>query len=88
MVNILGSFVLGLVAGTAGERGSVQPQVLLFLTVGLCGAFTTMSSFSCDTVALIQSGRATPAVVNVAATMAGCFSAIWLGNGAARLMQG
>src|SRR6185369_328506 len=45
-VNVLGSFVLGLVMALSLERGVVSPNARILLSVGLCGGFTTMSTFS------------------------------------------
>ena len=44
-VNIIGSFVIGLVYGLADQRTFSPPEIKLFLTAGLCGGFTTFSSF-------------------------------------------
>lgn len=85
-MSILGSFVPGVVAASAAERGSVRPEVFVFLTVWLWGGFTTMSAFSYDTVVLIQSGRATLGIVNVVVTLSTCFTAGWLGQLAGRLL--
>lgn len=54
-VNVLGSFVLGLVLRSA-EIVPLSPELRLFLTVGFCGAFTTFSTFSYETLALLQQG--------------------------------
>lgn len=54
--NVVGSFFIGL------AMGSVQGRFLLFLTVGLCGGFTTFSTFSAQTVGLIQGGNYLPAL--------------------------
>ena len=52
LVNVIGSFVLGLVTfANAGE------SVLLFVGVGVCGAFTTFSTFSVDTIRLLEDGH-------------------------------
>lgn len=54
-VNVLGSFLLGFVLrGT--EILPLSTELRLFLTVGFCGAFTTFSTFSYETVALVQQG--------------------------------
>lgn len=54
-VNVLGSFLLGLVLRSA-EIVPLSTKLRLFLTVGFCGAFTTFSTFSYETVALVQQG--------------------------------
>lgn len=51
IANVVGSLAIGVAIG------SVQGRMLLFLSVGLCGGFTTFSTFSNQTLALIQSGN-------------------------------
>ncbi len=54
VINILGCFLIGLLFGLF-ERGSlISPNMRLFLTVGFCGGFTTFSTFSNDTVNLVN----------------------------------
>ncbi len=73
VVNVLGSFVAGLVLfGGAGE-GAV-----LFVAVGVCGAFTTYSSFSFQTVRLWERGDRMLAGVNAVGNLGGCLAALWL----------
>jgi len=55
-VNILGSFIIGLVYGLSEEYISFQ-QYRLFLATGICGGFTTFSSFTAENLALIQKGE-------------------------------
>jgi len=55
-VNIVGSFVIGLIAGYAQRMGHPQNMQLLLAT-GLCGGFTTFSAFSADNVRLMQQGN-------------------------------
>lgn len=54
IVNLLGSFVIGLVYGISEKGNVLSPQWRIFLTVGLCGGFTTFSSFSNDALLLMQ----------------------------------
>ena len=56
-INVAGAFCLGLIAAWAGRQGAVDPRLLLFLKVGLCGGFTTFSTFCNESVQLFQSGR-------------------------------
>lgn len=53
-VNIFGSFVIGLIFGLSERSNILTPEWRLFLTVGLCGGFTTFSSLSNDTFILLQ----------------------------------
>ncbi len=75
-VNVLGSFLLGLItfAGAGGD-------VLLFVGVGVCGSFTTYSSFSVETVRLWETGSRLRASIYAAGTLVACLLAVaggWL----------
>ena len=78
-VNILGSFVIGVVMALALERGMMGENTRLLLTAGFCGGFTTMSTFSYETLALVEAGQATLALANVAASVIVCIGAVWVG---------
>jgi CrcB protein len=64
LINVLGSFVIGLVAGITLTPGRVgmHPDVRIFLMTGVCGGFTTFSAFSLQTLELMQSGDVVPAL--------------------------
>jgi fluoride exporter len=79
VVNVLGCFVLGFLSTSLPSRG-VAEAPMFFLTVDLCGGFTTMSTFSFDTVKLLQSGYPGLAMLNVGVTIAACLAAIWIGH--------
>lgn len=79
-INVVGSFVIGIVCALASKLGSsMNPQLLLFLKVGLCGGFTTFSTFALESNSLIQAGQ-TPlalfyAVLSVALSIVAVFAA-------------
>ena len=79
-VNVLGSFVIGIVMALALERGLLGENTRLLLTTGFCGGFTTMSAFGYETLALIEAGQAAAALANVAASVGACVGAAWLGR--------
>lgn len=54
LINILGSFIIGVVYGLVDKGNIMGPEWRLFLAVGLCGGFTTFSTFSADTLNLIK----------------------------------
>ena len=56
-IDIAGAFALGLIGALAGKYAKLNPQMLLFLRVGVCGGFTTFSTFSVETAGLLQSGK-------------------------------
>lgn len=57
IVNLSGSFLLGFLLRYATHPPSLAPEVRAFLTVGLCGGYTTFSTFSAETVTLMQDGQ-------------------------------
>jgi CrcB protein len=64
LINVLGSFVIGLVAGYTLTPGRVamHPDIRIFLMTGVCGGFTTFSAFSLQTLELLRSGDVVPAL--------------------------
>lgn len=78
-VNVLGSFVLGLLTGVSSARAQ------LLLGTGLCGALTTYSTFSYETLKLYETGAKGYAVAYVAGSLAAGLGAVWLGVGLAEL---
>ena len=71
-VNILGSLVIGVLAGmTAGGKLHMTPVVRTFVFVGILGGFTTFSSFMLDTLTLSQGDASGAAVANVVLQLAG-----------------
>jgi CrcB protein len=86
-VNLTGSFLLGFVVFSDLARGALSPEQRLFLTVGFCGGYTTMSSFAVEFVGLVQQGDwwlasgyyVLNAVVTVVAALAGRAVALAVG---------
>ncbi len=56
-INLAGCLLIGLIASLAAREGGMNPKLLLFLKVGLCGGFTTFSTFAIETTGLLQKGR-------------------------------
>lgn len=80
VVNVAGSFVLGLLAGFLWvERPGFSLELRLFLTTGFLGAFTTFSTFSVETLAALRQGTPGIAAANVGASLLLGLGACWLG---------
>lgn len=84
-VNVLGSFMLGLVMVLSLERELITTEVRIMLSIGFCGGFTTMSTFSYETLMLLQYGTAVAALGNILLSVGVCLGAVWLGTLAGRL---
>ena len=65
-VNVLGCFVIGAVVGLAGRQSGLDPRLVLFLQTGICGGFTTFSTFSLETLSLIENGKLAVALAYIA----------------------
>ncbi len=65
-INLLGCFVIGLIAAIAAKTTSLSPRTVLFIKTGLCGGFTTFSTFALETEALLKTGHVGLAVLYVA----------------------
>jgi CrcB protein len=83
IVNVLGSLVLGFVARLGAETTVFSPEMRAGLTIGLCGGFTTMSTFAYETVALFGDGQYGRAGVYLLTTIVGSLIAVAAGAVAA-----
>jgi fluoride exporter len=82
LVNLSGSFAIGFVAATTGTEGKLlaNPMFRQFFMVGVCGGYTTFSSFSLQTLSLAQNGQWLKAGANVLLSVALCLAAVFLGH--------
>jgi len=78
-VNILGCFVIGIVMASMQERFLAHPSLRVFLTIGILGGFTTFSSFSYETIAMLKDGEFFYSSVNILASLVCCIAGTWLG---------
>lgn len=87
LINILGAFVIGVVAGLTltPARMGMHPDLRIFLMVGICGGFTTFSAFSLQTLELMQGGAVVPALLYVIASVLLCVLFVWFGWALGRL---
>jgi fluoride exporter len=90
LINVTGSFVIGFFATITGPDGRlfVSTEVRQFVMVGLCGGYTTFSSFSLQTLNLAREGDMLRAGANIVLSVALCLIAVWLGHiGALQINQ-
>src|SRR5205823_4845409 len=83
LVNVSGSFAIGLFAALTepgGGRWLVSPAWRQWFMVGICGGYTTFSSFSLQTLSLARAGEWFYAGANAMLSLALCLLAVWLGH--------
>lgn len=86
-INVLGSFVIGVIAALAAKDSWLDPQIVLFLKVGICGGFTTFSSFALETADMLKSGSEATAVLYVSLSMVIGVAAVFAGQWAVNYMK-
>jgi CrcB protein len=81
IVNVSGSFIIGLFAALSGteSRFLIPPEARIFVMTGLCGGYTTFSSFSLQTFTLWREGEWLWAGANCVLSVVLCLAAVWLG---------
>jgi len=89
-VNVTGAIVIGFVAGLAAPESPflISPRARLFLMTGVCGGYTTFSTFSLETFNLLNDGQWLTASLNAAGSVFLCITAVWIGMIAAQLLGG
>lgn len=82
IVNVIGSFVIGFFATLTGPDGRLLVPSLArqFVMIGICGGYTTFSSFSLQTLNLANDGEYLYAGVNIVLSVVLCLLAVWLGS--------
>lgn len=78
LTNITGAILIGFIVGTAARK-NLSGNTILFWKTGVCGGYTTFSTFSLEAYQLFQSGRAAGGAAYLVLSVAGCLAGIWLG---------
>jgi fluoride exporter len=86
LVNIIGCFLIGFLMSTLEDRFILYPSLRIFLTIGILGGFTTFSSFSFETMALMRDGEVFYASANIFLSVGVCLAGTWLGSTLGKLV--
>ena len=78
IVNLLGALVIGFIAGF-NASGKYNANAVTFFKTGVCGGFTTFSTFSLEAFGLLEKGRTALGVAYILLSVAGCLLGVWLG---------
>jgi CrcB protein len=84
LINVSGSFILGVFATLAAERTAIDPMWRLLVATGFIGAYTTFSTFEYETQRLTESGALMWGLVNVVTSLLAGFAAVQFGVWVAR----
>jgi CrcB protein len=79
VINISGSFAIGLISTLAQERGLINPDVRLLLTTGFLGAYTTFSSWMFESIQFVEVGNLVRAAVDIFGSVGAGLVAVYLG---------
>ena len=80
ITNILGAMAIGFIAGLLGTRDDLSPNVALFWKTGVCGGFTTFSTFSLEAWQLLEKGNYLLSALYALLSVVCCVAGVWIGR--------
>lgn len=81
LINLAGAFLIGVIAALA-EKHALNPYLVNFLKIGVCGGFTTFSTFALETSQLLHKGSLGLAFLYICGSVIFCVAAVFLGQSA------
>ncbi len=88
IINFAGSFIIGAVTDYNAQFVTMDPRLYLFLTVGLCGGFTTFSTFSLETFGLLNEGKIALGIAYAAVSAVLCVVGVFAGKMTVQTVMG
>jgi fluoride exporter len=85
-VNILGSFIIGIIYALSEKGGILSPELRMFLAVGICGGFTTFSSFAYENLNMLSLQQYFYTALYIGASLILGLLAVYLGNLSIRIL--
>lgn len=85
IINVLGAIVMGFFVGITMSKEDVNPNTVLFVKVGLCGGFTTFSTFSLELFNMIEDNHIVIGFLYATLSVVTCVAGIWIGRKLAAL---
>lgn len=86
ITNILGAVLLGFIVGLVSQRDNISPNTVLFWKTGVCGGFTTFSTFSLEAFSLFENHQMIAGSIYIALSVALCLAGIFIGRRLAVIM--
>ena len=86
-INVAGAFAIGLVCAAVAKGAGMDPRAVLLLKVGVCGGFTTFSTFSLETLGLIEGGQYAIAGAYALVSVVLCVAGVLVGKVLARALM-
>lgn len=80
LTNLIGAIVIGCIAGLNTKYSSISPKLILLLKTGLCGGFTTFSTFSLETLSLFENNKPITGIFYAVSSVLFCILGVWLGK--------
>ena len=87
ITNLLGALLIGFVVGISSARNKMTPNATLFWKTGVCGGFTTFSTFSLEAFNLFHAGQTASGIVYILLSVCGCIAGVICGEKLALLWK-